>query len=114
MANTTFNPSDKSAGITLSGGNLIATYGGSAGSVRTTDRQVSGKFYWEFTLTTIGGTSSDGFGMISAGFPLGTSWVGNLSTLPALGFSAQSNIWVDGVSTGIGLGTLANGNIACL
>jgi hypothetical protein len=51
---TTFNPSDKSADITLSGGNLTATVGGSGyDSVRTTQGLSSGKWYWEFKYTTV-------------------------------------------------------------
>lgn len=49
---TTWNPSDKSANITLSGGNLIATWNGSAGGLRSTTSKTSGKLYFEVTLNT--------------------------------------------------------------
>lgn len=49
----TWNPSDKSADITLSGGNLTATGTTAAGkSVRSTLSKTSGKWYWEFTATS--------------------------------------------------------------
>lgn len=50
----TWNPSDKSANITLSGSNLIATCDGTAWFrwVRSTISQTSGKYYWEYTITT--------------------------------------------------------------
>ena len=50
MANTTWSPSDKTAGITLSGGNLVATVAGFAvNSLRAAHTQTSGKYYWEIT-----------------------------------------------------------------
>lgn len=50
---STWNPSDKSATITLSGGNLLATSDGSVvDSVRSTIGKSSGKWYWEIELTT--------------------------------------------------------------
>jgi hypothetical protein len=53
MANTTLNPADKAANVTLSGGNLIAAATTNAvGIVRAIDKQITGKFYWEATLTT--------------------------------------------------------------
>ena len=48
----TWNPSDKDANITLSGGNLIATAGSAWWSnVRANIWVSSGKWYWEVTLT---------------------------------------------------------------
>lgn len=51
------NPSDKSAGVTLSGGNLVATSNGGGPSVfcgvRSDIGKSSGKWFWEITVTTI-------------------------------------------------------------
>lgn len=47
----TWNPADKSAGMTLSGGNLT-TDGGDSGTVRATIGKSSGKWYWEITVGT--------------------------------------------------------------
>lgn len=52
-ATTTWNPSDKNANITLSGGNLTATDGANDGgyyAVRGTVGKSSGKWYWEVTV----------------------------------------------------------------
>ena len=47
----TWNPSDKSANITLSGGNLVAT-GVGDGAARSTISKSAGKWYWEVTVTS--------------------------------------------------------------
>jgi len=55
----TLNPSDKSADLTLSGGDLIATASGSGyDSVRATIGLSSGKHYWEFKYTTVAGADA--------------------------------------------------------
>lgn len=48
---TTWNPADKGAGVTLSGGDLTAS--ASAGGVRSVFGATSGKFYWEVTIPDI-------------------------------------------------------------
>lgn len=46
----TWNPSDKSANVTLSNGNLTASgSNGSGGAVRANQGKSSGKWYWEIT-----------------------------------------------------------------
>lgn len=45
---TTWNPADKDATVTLSGGDLIAD--SAYGSVRSTASVISGKYYWELTF----------------------------------------------------------------
>ena len=53
----TWNPSDKSANITLSNGNLTATSTSTSWkSVRATDFKSSGKWYWEITITVAAST----------------------------------------------------------
>jgi hypothetical protein len=57
----TWNPSDKSASITLSNGNLTAVQGGTNGvfqSVRSTIGKSSGKWYWEYTAVGNGRMAS--------------------------------------------------------
>ena len=53
-ASSTWNPADKAASVTLSGGDLIATYSDGLGSsyhnVRSTDGKSTGKLYSEHTL----------------------------------------------------------------
>ncbi len=61
---TTWNPSDKAAGITLSGGNLVATGASGNNKARGTSSHVTtGKFYVEFPSNTV----TSGQGIIGAG-----------------------------------------------
>lgn len=55
---TTWNPADKDAAITLSGADLTATNGatGAWRSVRATTGQITGKWYFECTVTALDGT----------------------------------------------------------
>jgi hypothetical protein len=55
MANTSWNPSDKTAQAALSNSNLTVTFtsSGTGNVVRTVDRALSGKYYWEYTLNTL-------------------------------------------------------------
>lgn len=80
MANTyaTWNPSDKSASITLSGGDLTTTTGtGSVwGTIRANQGVSSGKWYWEITMTTINANPMVG---VYLGTPAFTSYVGETS-----------------------------------
>lgn len=55
---TTWNPSDKASGVTLSNGNLTASEVGGYGGVRTVASKSSGKWYWEITINA--GTLSSG------------------------------------------------------
>ena len=48
----TWNPADKAAGITLSGGDLIATGGTNIQLARATRSLPTGKAYWEVTVFT--------------------------------------------------------------
>jgi len=48
----TWNPADKGAGVTLSGSNLIATFGGASNGVRSTIGKSSGKWFCELKLTS--------------------------------------------------------------
>jgi hypothetical protein len=65
-ATTTWNPADKNANLTLSGGDLIFTQGAfnDYASLRSVASASSGKKYWELTATTIGGAALtvEGFG----------------------------------------------------
>ena len=64
---TTWNPSDKDPGVTLSGGNLVATSSLSLPScstsgycgVRAVANHTTGKFYYEEVFTNLGGGAAD-------------------------------------------------------
>ena len=63
----TWDPAGKSASITLSGSNLIATGPSSTGTfyaVRSTIGKASGKWYWELTIGTVG-SQANGIGSSS-------------------------------------------------
>src|SRR6187397_3639630 len=100
MANTTWNPSDLS-GITLSGGNLIATAQAGGGWVRAVDKQVLGKFYWEVTATT-NTTASTGIGIASSASVL-TGNGFNGGSVRTCGAIHSGLIYVDSTSTGVSL-----------
>ena len=80
---TAWNPADKDATVTLSGGDLIAD--SAYGSVRSTASVISGKYYWELTFPSGITQQSVGVGTSSAdisyypGFD-SKSWALNLSS----------------------------------
>lgn len=70
MPLTTWNPADKAAGITLSGGNNIATGSTGNNSVRgtTSHAAAAGKYYLEFnTISQVGGSGVIGIENASVG-----------------------------------------------
>lgn len=113
MANTTWNPSDVSANITLSGSNLVATSTSiTQGGARGVAGKKLGKHYVEFTCTTISGTAS-GVGAVYSGASLAT--MGTASSAGRGAFVlASGHIWTNGVDTGATLGALANGDVICM
>lgn len=68
----TWNPSDKSAAITLSAGNLTVKNTGADGQVgvRSTISKTSGKWYWEAKLDSYVGDTNYAFGVANAGATL--------------------------------------------
>jgi hypothetical protein len=106
MANTTWNPSDKSANCTLSGGNLIGTATGANAWVRAVDKQVTGKFYWEAQPTVwVNGNTGIGFCGGGLAAPSGATVAGMVATFKA------GPIYVDTVNTGKTLGARAANDI---
>lgn len=69
---STWNPSDKSANVTLDATNLIATRAGQ-GSARNTAGKASGKWYWEIKLTSTGFNYDIWLGIANASESLATS-----------------------------------------
>ena len=71
----TWNPSDKAANVTLSGGNLtMAVAGATYDSVRSTISKNSGKHYWEYLWNS--GTNA-AFGVADATLVLAGNWPGD-------------------------------------
>jgi hypothetical protein len=111
MANTTWNPSDKAAGITLSGGNLVATWAsGIIGALRAIDKQITGKFYWEVTYNTANSVSS-GVGVASSTSLLSAAF--NTANVGTAGLNRGGAIWVDGVSVSTAIGAWSSGAVIC-
>jgi hypothetical protein len=100
MANTTWNPSDKTAGITLSGGNLVALASTGTQGVRAADLQYTGKFYFEVTVNVNVGNNHC-LGFVPAGTVLGTTFANNLASSfagrQAIVNSANSSVYINGV-----------------
>lgn len=73
MAFTTWSTTDKSASMTLSGGNLIATASAVTVGVRAVHPKRTGKYYIEYlSTTTQSANSSFGFGTARTGLATGT------------------------------------------
>lgn len=92
MANTTWNNSDKSSNVTLSGTPLVVctqTGTGLLGGVRAVDRQITGKFYWEETFTTAPGINTT----------VGLGTIAGPNNVPPDQGSATSGPWTLGISS---------------
>jgi hypothetical protein len=115
MANTAWSPTDKSANITLTGGNLIATVtaGGGLG-LRAADKQLTGKFYWEITVGTAGGTAT-GVGIAGAAWSLTAGYSSPGVSAPSSGVTRfNGTIYTDGVTSGFTLGAWTGGQLICI
>lgn len=106
---TTWNPSDKSPSVTLSGGNLVASFAGINQGVRAVDRVYTGKYYYETTFTTPANTL---FGLCIGDTSLtllGASNTANRSVILTNG----GIVFLFGASTGIFLASFSAGGVAC-
>jgi hypothetical protein len=105
---TTWNPADKNAEITLSGGNLIATRTGGAGStytnVRATVAHSAGKKYFQCKAIVSGASSELGsLALADASFELG--WYFGASGVGGISFAHYLNgSWYESVGGGSGSG----------
>lgn len=115
MANTTFNPLDKSVGITLTGSNLIATNNNDAVSgVRGAHSQTGNKFYWEVTCN-INTFASNGVGASKAGNAFTSPPPLSTSVTSQCGLMQSGFIYVDGLQVGgISFGALVAGTRVCV
>ena len=111
MANTTFNPADKSSQLTLSAGNLTAAanIANTSGGVRTIAHLAGVKLYFEITLTSLGG------GIV---FPGIASSAASVSSAPngagtAVVNSSSGAIVINNVASGISLAAVSAGQIIC-
>jgi hypothetical protein len=106
MANTTWSTTDR-VNATLSGTNNLTVTTTAGGGARTIDRQGAGKYYFEYTCTTVAVSCAVGVGngiAVIAGInvtPVGTAAVGLTSGVIA----------VNNANTGSSLGARASGDI---
>jgi hypothetical protein len=110
MANTTWSPTDKEAGVTLSGSNLIATAGaGGFGWVRAAHSLTTGRYYWEITVTTFTNVASSvGVATPSAVLSSGLTVSGTTAVTQA------GNVTVSGSNAGVAFGSIASGTRICI
>jgi len=110
MANTTWNPADKSVNCVLSNGNL--TIGGSGGTnqgARSVDSHLAGKYYWECTWNNT--AVSDALGVSAAGASL-TASVTTAGQRCLL--NQPGNIFLNGgTSVGSVGGAVTAGSVVC-
>lgn len=109
----TWNPSDKSANITLSGGNLIAqsTSAASDYQVRSTIGKSSGKWYWECTFVR-GGLPTDPFFVIG-GISGGSESVNNYTGFTnGCCITTDGNTYQNASQTVTGWGAWTDGQVA--
>lgn len=90
---TTWNPADKSAGLTLSGGNLVGTSSSNYDGARSVASASSGKKYWE-VVSTVNLDNYPGVANGSAAFSV-------------FGFNANSLSWTVGGQVWINSSTVA-------
>lgn len=107
---STWNSADKSAQITLSGGDLIATNASASGTfsgVRSTDSHTTGKWYFELTLGSGNTNAMVGFG--TSGVVLTASFPGGNADGQGY-YQADGNKWTGGSGTAYGA-TYAAGDV---
>ncbi len=102
----TWNPADKDASISLSGGNLIYTGSGSASTVRSTISKATDKWYWENTINT---AANAAVGVTSIGGSLST-FPGGAGATTSWGYLLNGNIYNNG-SIITSVATFTNGDI---
>src|SRR5262245_23838933 len=109
---TTLNPSDKSANITLSNGDLTATTTvGSVSNVRSVASYSSGKYYFEVTIPAgSNGSYSHGIGVANSTASL-SAGPGSPDTNSVCLFQGDATIYAAGASTGVSDGSYGNGDV---
>jgi hypothetical protein len=113
-APTTWNPSDKNATVTLSGGNLVvtATTSGDYGSTRSIASVTAGKYYWETSITSI--LALNGFTYVGVSTSA-TTLHGSFPQATATAIRSQGgNIYVGSTDSTIALGNVGNGTVVCI
>ena len=111
MANTTWNPADKSASVVLSNGNLTPPLMSSVG-VRAIVGQANSKFYWEVTCNSWASTASS-IGVTKSGVAFTSLPSSSAPGTGVSGVAKTGNVYADGGSIGT-LGAIVTGNVICI
>jgi hypothetical protein len=107
MANTTWSTTDR-LNVTLSGGNLVVTNSASAGGVRSVDKLLTGKYYWEIVNSTASANSVVGVAPSGASLATAASGVGWAGVN-----CSNGNIAINGTGQ-TGIGAIASGASICI
>lgn len=102
---STWNPADKSAGITLSNNNLTAAQSSGSNGVRGATA-LAGKVYFEITPATMGGGTNE-YGIASASAGLTSATTAQYAVVS----NAGGNINTNGTSFGTITGTITTGAV---
>lgn len=108
-AATTLNPSDKAAGVALSGGNLVITQSTADGSARSIASHTSGKYYCEMTVGNNPASYNHAFGVANASSVL-TDPPGSPDTSSAALYSGDAMIYVAGSASGVSAASYITGD----
>jgi hypothetical protein len=105
---TTWSPTDKSANVTLTNGNLTVQHSsGTAGGVRSTASKSSGKFYVEYTCVAQGFAAQ-------IGFAIGSGDPAIASSGPCVVVGGFGDIMVNGTTvSGAAIGTINAADVIC-
>jgi hypothetical protein len=108
-SSTTWSPTDKTASVTLSGSNLVATATATDQAGRST-RSVtsgSGKYYWEITPTTMSGFLNTHVGVVSGSVALSGFAAGHQGAV--LARTGSGNLYSNGTLVSGSAGVIAVG-----
>jgi|ERR1035437_297404 hypothetical protein len=112
---TTWDPSNTSGGVTLSGGNLVYTgtlYTAGGDSTRSIANHSSGKYYMELTVTAIvsGNIWALGFGVCNSSFVLTNAPLAGNANSAGVFLAGDGNFYLNNAPTSVGM-TFASGDI---
>jgi hypothetical protein len=100
-----FDPVDHSANVTISNSSLTVLYSGAVdAAARTASYKTSGLYYFEFTVNSTLTGGDTGGGVAQLGATLGN--IANISSQASIVYRS-GNIWNNGLSTGLTLGSIA-------
>lgn len=115
-ATTTFDSGNKSANITLSGGNLVAACNSTntnGNVVRSVASHSSGKYYAEFTLGTVVTVGGMGFGLINASQSVTAQYLGDTGN-NSIGAYGQGTVFRNNSNVGTFSAGCISGDVICM